>query len=182
MEIERGELGAETPDVLGPESEVGTEGAYETKADAAFGGDDSMTPDPLEDLADSSIADAVGPGALAEPVGPETAHQLALARQEDLETAESGVGVRLGQSADPDELPLERDIHVLKKDTKRLARDDDQLDSDDGGYWADLRTGRIESEPDDGVYSRIGPFHTVADARAAIEQAHADSGYLERHS
>ncbi|MCL1801450.1 MAG: hypothetical protein FWG25_08850, partial [Promicromonosporaceae bacterium] len=58
-----------TPDVAGPETAIGLRASYDTDVDAAFNGDDAVTPGPLEDLDDESIADSVGPGVLDEPLG-----------------------------------------------------------------------------------------------------------------
>lgn len=178
LNSEYNELGAETPDVVGPESVLGTGAAYDLDVDAAFGGDDALTPGPVEDLAADDIADAVGPGALAEPLGPEATHELAEAASE----ASPAQPDRELIDSDPTAAALIGDINTLDADTARLEADDQALDPDAGEYWADLRTGRVESEPDDGVYSRIGPFKTAGAARAAITDALDDAGGYREYS
>lgn len=174
------EFGAETPDVMGPESSIGTAAAYDTDVDAAFGGDDAMTPGPLEDLGDNPIADAVGPGALAEPLGPEAAHEAALRFASEVNEANKARSV---PASDPEAAALLGDIGRLDAATARLSADDKALGDAADEYWADLRTGRVEREADDGVYSRIGPFHSAAEAQAAIADAVTDAGgYQERRA
>ena len=176
-------LGAETPDVAGPDSAIGPEAAYDSDVDAAFYGDDAVTPGPLEDLDDSVIADTVGPGVLDEPLGGWAAASEA---REASRNAAGNWDTNLRGSArgeglvDPESAALGADINRLDAAEHALVNSENREDEwglePTGDYYGDLLTGQVEDGPLTSEDRRIGPFPTAAAARAALADARADYG------